>query len=268
MIALARCIQARDYCKKRDETYLEGPWAYGDEPQQGKRMDLDAAKADIEAGMGEADLAEKHFAAWVRYRQSFNQYRLLRQPGRTWVTQCTVYWGSSGTGKSRRAAWEAGPDHYVLPNSGGPTVWWDGYTGQPHVIIDEFYGWIKYHDMLRILDRYPLHVQVMFLARLSLRRMRTMTTCMQVKGGHVQLLATHIWITSNDPPYMWYKKGLQSLQRRLAEPLGRIVEMQEGVWAPPDACLAPLPPSLVVSAETARAMTPTLTTLGCGSSTR
>jgi len=58
---------------------------------------------------------------------------------------------------------------------------------------------------------------------------------MQVKGGHVQMLAVHIWITSNDPPYMWYKKGLQSLQRRLEEPLGRVEEMgMEGtVWQPP-----------------------------------
>lgn len=149
---------------KEDATKLEGPWLYGDEPQQGKRVDLEAVKRDLDAGMPEEQLADTHFAAWIRYRQSFTQYRLLRQPRRNWVTQCTVYWGPSGCGKSRRAAWEAGADAYILPNSGGPTVWWDGYTGQPHVIIDEFYGWIKYHDMLRIIDRYPLHVQVMFPA--------------------------------------------------------------------------------------------------------
>lgn len=156
--------QARDYCRKEDETKLEGPWVYGDEPSQGKRVDLEAAKRDLDALMPEEEFADKHFPAWIRYRQSFNQYRLLRQPARSWPTYCTVYWGPSGCGKSRRAAYEAGPDAYILPNSGGPTIWWDGYTGQAHVIIDEFYGWIKYHDMLRILDRYPLHTQVMFPA--------------------------------------------------------------------------------------------------------
>lgn len=151
---------------KDDETKLEGPWVYGDEPSQGKRVDLDQVKKDIDAGMGEVELSQTHFASWVRYRQSFTAYRLLTVPARSWVTQCTVYWGPSGTGKSRRAEWEAGNGAYQLPNSGGPTVWWDGYTGQAHVIIDEFYGWIKYHDMLRILDRYPLHMQVMFPAPL------------------------------------------------------------------------------------------------------
>jgi len=272
-------LQARDYCKKRDETYVEGPWEYGDEPSQGKRVDLAAVKKDLDEGMGEVDIADKHFAAWIRYEKSFRLYRLLKQPPRSWVTYTTVYWGPSGVGKSRRAEYEAGPGYYDLSNSGGPTIWWDGYTGQAHVIIDEFYGWIKYHDMLRILDRYPLSVQVMFPAPMSLLNTSTSThvvasTCMQVKGGHVQLLATHIWITSNDHPCTWYKRGLQSLQRRLEPPLGRVEEMPgPEVWQPPAAPLSPQPTSMGIApfpgalrAVTPRATTPTLTP--CGSSTR
>ena len=32
------------------------------------------------------------------------------------------------------------------------------------MVIDEFYGWIKYTDMLRLIDRVPYAVQVMCLA--------------------------------------------------------------------------------------------------------
>lgn len=33
---------------------------------------------------------------------------------------------------------------------------WDGYHQQPSVIIDDFYGWLKYDELLKISDRYLL----------------------------------------------------------------------------------------------------------------
>lgn len=50
------------------------------------------------------------------------------------VRTCNVYWGKTGTGKSRRAFEEAGIDCYV---KGPRTKWWCGYTGQANVVIDE-----------------------------------------------------------------------------------------------------------------------------------
>jgi len=172
-------VQARDYCMK-DDTRVEGPWEYGSEPQPGKRSDLAAVKKALDDGVDEETIANEHFSQWVRYHRSFARYRELRYcRRRTWQTRCTVLWGVSGAGKSTRAEIEAGPDAYWLSNPGGNVLWWDGYCGQKHVVIDEFKGWIKYHDLLRIIDKTPLVIQVIpFVPLLWMILWRLRSPCM------------------------------------------------------------------------------------------
>lgn len=94
---------------------------------------------------------------------------------------CHVYWGRTGTGKSRRAWDEAGIDSFPKDPR---TKFWDGYQGQRNVVIDEFRGSIDISHLLRWLDRYPVIVEV--------------------KGSSVVLKAEEIWITSNIHPSEWY----------------------------------------------------------------
>jgi len=95
--------------------------------------------------------------------------------------QVKVFWGPTGTGKSRRAWEEAGLNAYPKdPRS----KFWDGYAGHERVVIDEFRGGIDIAHMLRWLDRYPVIVEV--------------------KGSSVVFKATQIWITSNLSPDNWY----------------------------------------------------------------
>jgi hypothetical protein len=94
---------------------------------------------------------------------------------------CVVFTGTTGTGKTRRAWDEAG----VLAYAKDPcTKWWCGYTGQGHVVIDEFRGQIGISHLLRWLDRYPVLVET--------------------KGAAVPLRASKFWITSNLPVERWY----------------------------------------------------------------
>lgn len=153
------CIQARDYCKK-EESRVDGPWEFGEEPAPGTRNDLVAIKQLLDEGGSVNQVAEDYFAAWCRYRASFTTYSLMRSGKRSWQTHVRVYWGPPGTGKSRRAAFEGGEEAYWLNNTGGQVLWWDGYVDQKIVIIDDFYGWMKHSDMLRVIDRYPYAVQV------------------------------------------------------------------------------------------------------------
>lgn len=92
-----------------------------------------------------------------------------------------VFWGATGTGKSRRAWLEAGDDAYCKdPRS----KFWCGYQSEPNVIFDEFRGGIDIAHLLRWFDRYPVRVEI--------------------KGSSVPLVGSSIWITSNLDPQMWY----------------------------------------------------------------
>lgn len=92
-----------------------------------------------------------------------------------------VFWGSTGTGKSRRAWQEAGLEAYPKDPR---TKFWCGYQGEEHVVVDEFRGGIDISHILRWLDRYPVVVET--------------------KGSSVCLRAKVIWITSNLDPRLWY----------------------------------------------------------------
>lgn len=71
--------QARAYCMKQDETYLEGPWEYGDwnANGQGNRNDIYDVKDMIDKGLYHA-VPQEHFALWCQYRNSFDAYHALK----------------------------------------------------------------------------------------------------------------------------------------------------------------------------------------------
>lgn len=128
-------------------------------------------------------------------------YRTLRAIGADFakpvpmVRTCHVFWGTTGTGKSRDSWAAAGVEGYSKdPN----TKFWCGYSGQRNVIIDEFRGRIDVSHLLRWLDRYPVSVEI--------------------KGSSVPLLAEQFWITSNVDPRYWYpeldQETLSALLRR------------------------------------------------------
>lgn len=222
--------QALAYSTKED-TRKPGtePTLVGNPPSQGKRNDLIALQEDLDSpDITLSEVATNHFSNFIRYHKGIEKYRALKASKRSWLTYTTVYYGDSGTGKSYRAAFEAGPDAYYLPapNSSSGAVWWDGYTGQENVVIDEFYGWIAHSFMLRICDRLPLTVQT--------------------KGGNVPFLAKRLWITSNKHPLEWWPRtGLGAMERRLSGDMGTMIKMSFGPggahWRPPALAL-PDPP--------------------------
>jgi len=107
-----------------------------------------------------------------------------------------VFWGASGTGKSRRAWLEAGWDAFPKDPC---TKFWDGYQGHSHVVMDEFRGAISLEHFLRWCDRYPVIIEQ--------------------KHGGCTFNATKIWITSNVDPRDWYpdinNDSREALLRRL-----------------------------------------------------
>lgn len=117
-----------------------------------------------------------------------------------------VFWGDTGTGKSRRAWDEAGLNAYPKEPT---TKFWDGYRGQQHVVIDEFRGVIEISHLLRWLDRYPV--------------------CVECKFGAVEFHATTIWITSNLSPDDWYPNADTETKAALRRRFASVVHFQKGL---------------------------------------
>ena len=107
-------------------------------------------------------------------------------PPRSEKPSVIILWGPTGTGKTRAAVGKDPSKTFIVsrPDSGRP-LWWDGYQGQPRVVIDDFYGWIPWSYLLQLLDRYPFMVEI--------------------KGGKVNFNSPEIYITSNTDHHSWYK---------------------------------------------------------------
>lgn len=119
------------------------------------------------------------------------------------VKSVHVFWGKTGTGKSKRAWEEAGLQAYAKDPR---TKWWDGYRGQENVIIDEFRGTVDISHILRWLDRYPVRVEL--------------------KGGSTALLCEKVWITSNLAPEQWYPELDEETKAALLRRLTNIVHFE------------------------------------------
>jgi hypothetical protein len=81
-----------------------------------------------------------------------------RKQFRSWVTKGTWYYGGTDTMKSLRAFQNYNPNtHYIKPPQ---DQWWDEYTGQETVIIDDFRGKLSFSCLLQLTDGVPMFVQI------------------------------------------------------------------------------------------------------------
>lgn len=178
------CLKIRPQDKKPNEKWEE----FGELPVQGHRVDWQKAIADLRQNdVIDVIIEQPHLAPAQRALREIKAMYL--KPLHRDVTVYVLY-GPAGSGKSRWAY-----DHYPTLYKKPVGEWWDGYNGQKCVLLDDFYGWIKYHDLLHVCDRYPLQVPV--------------------KGGFVHAQWDTVVITSNEPPNRWYKDhGLTPALRR------------------------------------------------------
>lgn len=108
-----------------------------------------------------------------------------------------VYWGTTGTGKTR-AFWDNVVDLndiWLYPGK----EWFNGYAGQPICLFDEFSGSaMNLTLLLKVLDRYPVMVPT--------------------KGAHSWWQPEEIYLTSNLSPEHWFPRAhpehVQALFRR------------------------------------------------------
>jgi len=192
--AVAGDFPNQRYCEKDGNLLLE----VGKPLQQGKRTDIERAVEIIKETQSVGAVLESvnNYQA-VRHAELYLKYKEKKRP----VAPIEVIWihGTSGRGKTKKV-YDDNEDVFT------PTTykWWEGYDGHKVVLIDDYRkDFCKYHELLKLLDIYPLRVET--------------------KGGSRQVQFNKIYITSCYSPYeMWGHRdgetdGFQQLKRRITQ---------------------------------------------------
>lgn len=175
---------ASNYCKKEGD-FVE----FGTMPiTNSAKITTDTVRTSLLDGANIRNLVDdgtplsglKYANFWLTYKEKSRR----EKPTVIWL------WGASGTGKSRMAQEMAGNDDYWKDN----TKWWDGYDGQKAVVLDDFRAHqMKFTYLLKLLDRYPMRVEI--------------------KGGYRQMTSPLIIVTSIVHPENSYQKDEEPMKQ-------------------------------------------------------
>lgn len=179
------------YCTKQDADAV----IIGEPQTPGKRNDLAAACKKIKEGAPITEIAQEHPETFVRYNRGLQTLIETIQRPRDVNDPPMVLWlyGATGTGKTR-FAYDSMPHDQIYTKDS--TRWWNGYTHQQCILVDDYDGEWPFRDFLRFLDRYPYRGQT--------------------KGAYVDINSPIIIITSEHPPSTFYQNTeLKQVLRRI-----------------------------------------------------
>lgn len=195
-------VKAIAYCRKGDtdtSIHLGGPHEDGDLVfEQGENTELTAYKLYMKNTKIPkwSYIANNMPGVIIRYpngasrlmaiqRKIAARQQYLDTPLDTNPFTVEVYYGPTSTGKSSIQR-KYGHDVYSLEQAKGQRdVWFSDYDGEAVLFIDDFYGWIPYSRLLRLLRNHPQQLEG--------------------KGTTDYKMWTTVVITSNSPPWKWYK---------------------------------------------------------------
>lgn len=177
-----------EYCSKEGQIFVLGVPS-----SSGKREGLSEACEIIRAQRPLNEVAQTCPVVYVKYYRGLEALSSALAATRNFKTQVYWYWGSTGTGKSRRCA-DAEPAGYWKPVT---NKWWNGYDGHEAVIVDDYRrDFCTFAELLRLFDRYPYSVET--------------------KGGVRPFLAKRLYITTpKSPADTWDGRTAEDIQQLL-----------------------------------------------------
>lgn len=177
---------AHNYCLKDLDYFVK------DVRCRGKRTDLEnAIKCLKENGMKE--MKQQFPIEFIKYHKGLE--KLIDHNPRDFKPYVEWIYGPTGAGKTK-SVWDKEKNNCYISNKN--LQWWDGYENEEAVLIDDFRGdFCTFHELLRILDRYPYKVAV--------------------KGGFKELNSKRMYITSCYHPTEVYstREDINQLIRRI-----------------------------------------------------
>lgn len=157
--------QAIGYVKKpesKDGVSADNNREHGkpDVNEQGKRNDLHEAVSALKKNNNLREVAMEHTSVFVKFHSGLQKLSSMIYKNRDKNDPPDVYWiyGPSGVGKSR-TVWDMFKPDEVYPKD-PMNKWWDGYVQQPVILIDEYKGGWEPSYLLRVIDRYPMTVEI------------------------------------------------------------------------------------------------------------
>lgn len=186
----------RNYCIKGGDFEEDGEL-----PSPGKRNDILGLREAIFSGKREIDIIKDDNLCPVmgRYLKFADRMREVYERERSKnfrEVEVFVLYGPAGAGKTSYVyANEDTNEIYTLVQA-QKEIWFDGYCHEKILLIDDFYGWIKWGFMLKLLEGHPCRLNK--------------------KGATGWACWNKVYITSNKPPWEWYQIGYpMELQRRI-----------------------------------------------------
>jgi len=198
----SRSEAADQYVWKEESRVAGSQFELGVKPvRRNSKEDWALIKQQAQEGKLDDIPADIYIRYYSTFKKIFVEYQkpIMRGP-----QEVIVIYGPTGVGKSRMAFDEVGDDYYIKSPL---TKWFDGYHGQKIVVFDDYRGdWWTFGYFLRILDRYPIDVEI--------------------KGGFVPFSATTIYISCPRSPQDLYA-GLEArTDGALAQLTRRITEVR------------------------------------------
>lgn len=169
----------------------------GNNISKGSQNDFSALRDSIKNGASYEDVIDNFPSLAFRYERAIKEYITSNNAKNMndRKLEVTVLVGKPGVGKTSYVMNKYDRHDIFILQPRDP-LWWDGYNGQDVLLIDDFYGTIDHDMMLKILDIYPLSLNI--------------------KGGTTYARWTKVFITSNDSPTEWWPGGLElNLHRRI-----------------------------------------------------
>lgn len=149
--------QATNYAKKDGDLVRD----FGEGPHQGRRTDIEDVKRKFDEGASVEDLCKeapgvmRGAMQMFRFLEDRRDSKKIREEV---MPRCLWLFGDTGVGKTHCV------NEYAKTLDEKPywkykdNMWWDNYTGQKVVIINEFRGGLAYEELLAMADKFYYEV--------------------------------------------------------------------------------------------------------------